>query len=147
LWLALFVAVPVFQSYDFQMDNRSGSLNGVWIRAWVGLVAGLVFAGCATGQRTDWQARMGQYSYDDSVKEYGPPLRKESTTDGTTVAEWLLHRGQVYSTPTPAFGMGYWGRWGWAGGGAVSMNSTPDHYLQLQFGPDGQLTKWKRVYK
>ena len=129
------------------MLNQCGSPKGVWIRALLGLVVLVVFVGCATTQRTDWPARIGQYSYDDSVKEYGPPLRKESTTDGTTVAEWLLHRGQVYSTPTPTFGMGYWGRWGWAGGGAVSVNSTPDHYLLLQFGPDGRLSKWKRVYK
>lgn len=129
------------------MENRCGSAGVTWIRALLGLLLALVFCGCATNQRTDWPARMGQYSYDDSVKEYGPPLRKESTSDGTMVAEWLLHRGQVYSTPTPAFGMGYWGRWGWGGGGAVSVNSTPDHYLQLQFGPDGRLTKWKRVYK
>jgi hypothetical protein len=129
------------------MEHRCGSPPGAWIRALLGLLVGLALVGCATGSRTDWPSRVGHYSYDDSVKEYGPPLRKESTTDGTVVAEWLLNRGQVYSTPTPAFGLGYWGRWGWAGGGAVSVNSTPDHYLQLQFGPDGRLTTWKRVYK
>jgi hypothetical protein len=129
------------------MEELRSYSRGMWFRAMLGLLLGCLAGGCATTSRTDWPARIGQYSYDDSVKEYGPPLRKESTTDGTVVAEWLMHRGQVYSTPTPAFGMAYWGQWGWSGGGAVSVNSTPDQYLQLQFGPDGRLTTWKRVYK
>lgn len=109
-----------------------------WCLVWM-------LAGCATSGRVDWASRVGNYTYDDSVKEYGPPLRKETTTDGTQVVEWLLQNGQVYSTPAAGFGMGYWGRWGW--GGAVNVNSTPDLYLQLQFGPDGRLRTWKRLHK
>lgn len=105
----------------------------------------VMVAGCATSGRVDWASRVGNYTYDDSVKEFGPPLRKETTTDGTQVAEWLLQKGQVYSTPAAGFGMGYWGRWGW--GGAVNVTSTPDLYLQLQFGPDGRLRTWKRLHK
>jgi hypothetical protein len=69
----------------------------VWFLAWI-------VAGCATSGRVDWPSRVGSYTYDDSVKEFGPPLRKETTSDGTQVAEWLLQNGQVYSTPAPGFG-------------------------------------------
>lgn len=117
------------------------------IRLFLGLWVAWICSGCVNRNGIDWPARVGNYSYDDAVKEYGPPLRKETTSDGTLVGEWLLHQGQVYSTPTPGFGGGYWGRWGWGGGGAVSVNSTPDHYLHLQFGPDGRLRVWKLLYK
>lgn len=118
------------------------------------LLAAVLASGCASGSGpAEWQKRVGQMTYDEAVREYGPPDKKESLTDGSMVAEWLTHRGQVYSTPAPVWGgWGGWGGWGWRGrwyGGAMGMdvNSTPDRYLRLQFGADGRLKEWKRLYK
>ncbi len=115
---------------------------------WVGLAAVLVLlAGCAHTPKTDWNQRVGQYRYDDAVKEFGPPDKKETTTDGTLVTEWLLEKGSVYSTPAPGWGMGGgWRRsWGWNSG--MEVHSTPDSVLRLQFGPDGRLQIWKQYFK
>ena len=127
------------------MKSTRIALGGVIARWLAACCLAWMVAGCATSGRVDWPSRIGNYTYDESVKEYGPPLRKETTTDGTQVVEWLLQKGQVYSTPAAGFGMGYWGRWGW--GGTVNGNSTPDLYRQRQFGPDGRLRTWKRLHK
>lgn len=114
------------------------------------LTAGLA-AGCASGQsKADWQKRVGQMTYEEAVKEFGPPDKKELLSDGSTVVEWLTNRGQIYSTPAP--GWGAWGGYGWRGRwyGApmgVDVNSTPDRFLRLEFGPDGRLKEFKRLYK
>lgn len=124
-------------------------MNARWLRGAM-LVTALVFwwgtvAGCATKQKAQWEDRVGNYRYDDAVKEFGPPDKKETTGDGTLVTEWTLHHRQVYTTPGVGMGWGWPGRWGWGGG--YDINSTPEVALQLHFGPDGRLLTWKRVYK
>lgn len=114
-----------------------------WILLWV-LAAAMV--GCASRGRPNWQSRIGTYTLDDGIKEFGPPAARDKTSDGVVVVEWLIQKGLVYSTPAPAWMGGGWGRWMW-GTSAVDINSTPDEYLRLQFGPDGRLAAWKRVYK
>lgn len=113
---------------------------------WVGclaLVAALFAGACATKPKVDWPKRVGLYSYDEAVKEYGPPDKKEITSDGITVAEWVLQRGALYATPGPGWGMGgrRYGPWGW--NGAADIHSTPDVCLRLQFGTDSRLQSWK----
>ena len=115
---------------------------------WVGLMMLILgSAGCATTPKRDWAQMVGRYTYDEAVKEYGPPDKKETTTDGTVVTEWTLRRGSVYSTPGPGWGMGGgWRRpWGW--GAAMDVHSTPDSILRLQFEPDGRLKNWKEYFK
>lgn len=113
------------------------------------VVAATLFGGaCATRPKVDWAKRVGLYGYDEAVKEYGPPDKKETTSDGVTVVEWVLQRGQVYGTPSPVWGMGYYrryGPWGWSG--AADIHSTPDSILRLQFGPDSRLQSWKQYSK
>ncbi|HTI70592.1 MAG TPA: hypothetical protein VMF06_11540 [Candidatus Limnocylindria bacterium] len=94
-------------------------------------------AGCQSYGDADWKSLVGHYSFDEAVKELGPPGNKETLTDGTVVAEWLTSKGRVHGSTS----YGMW-RSGW-----INLDSGPDYYLQLQFGPDHQLSSYKRVLK
>lgn len=101
---------------------------------------GLLFlAGCASGP--DWNQRIGHYSYDDAVREFGPPTGKETLTDGTLVADWLMASGRVVSTP----GAGMYRRRFWSLGSEV--HTTPEVHLVLMFGADKRLTNARQIYK
>lgn len=104
----------------------------------------LLLAGCAN--RVDWDGRVGTYTYDDAVKEWGPPDKSAVTSDGTTVAEWLLSRGRVRPVGPPV-----WPRIGPYGGfypaAGTDYISTPDFFLRLTFGPDKKLQAAKRLNK
>ena len=110
------------------------------------LLAGLL-AGCASVDRVNWKARVGTYSYDDAVKEFGPPDKKETLSDGTIVSEWILERAQLGPGPGFGWGGGYgWGRYGRPYRGSVWVESQgfPEQLLRLQFGADGKLREEKR---
>src|SRR5208282_3567728 len=67
------------------------------------IISAFLLAGCVT-PRIDWVARVGNYTYDQAVMEFGPPDKSAKLSDGTTVAEWLTQRGQVVVAPGPYFG-------------------------------------------
>jgi len=100
-------------------------------------------AGCTTN-KTDWNARVGTYTYDQVVVEMGPPTKQAKLTDGTLVAEWETQRGYAQ---TSYVGGGYYGRSGYYGGYAPMPVTTmsPTYFLRLTFAPDGKLQSWKRV--
>jgi hypothetical protein len=107
------------------------------------LLAVLV-TGCATPQ-INWQARVGVYSYDQAITDYGPPDKSARLTDGTTVAEWMIRRGEVIVTPGPFYyGPGYW-----YGPVAPMYNRAyfPATFLRLTFGADGKLKAEKTFAK
>ena len=56
-------------------------------------------------QRIDWAARVGNYTYDQAVMDFGPPDKSAKLTNGTVVADWLTQRGYV----TTYSSFGYWG--------------------------------------
>ena len=105
------------------------------------LFAALAFAGCATGPKIDWAARVGHYTYDQAVLELGPPDKVAKLNNGVIVANWITHHGYTYNT-----------------GGAVAYGAypgtvivpgytqgySPTYYLRLTFGTDGNLTEWKK---
>jgi len=113
------------------------------MRALIGLaLATLVLAGCAT-HKIDWATRVGAYTFDQAVLEFGPPDKQARLTDGTTVAEWLASRGQH--------------RW-YAGPGyhpygcgpcfpTYVDTDPPDRFLRLTFDANGQLQAWKKYYR
>jgi hypothetical protein len=120
-------------------------LSGVIVGGTV--LALLVFAGCAT-HRIDWQARVGNYSYDQAVMEFGPPDKHAKLEDGTIVAEWLTSRGfttQTYSSS----GYGYYpSRYsGPMVPGYVETTYYPGYFLRLTFTPDAKLRAWKKFAK
>ncbi len=105
------------------------------------LLAVLVFAGCATGPKIDWAARVGNFTYDQAVLELGPPDKSAKLTSGVIVANWITHQGYAYTTGgavafgnypgtviVPSYGQSY----------------APTYYLRLTFGADGKLTGWKK---
>lgn len=48
--------------------------------------------GCAS-QRIDWASRVGGYTRDDAIREFGPPEKSATLSDGSMVADWLETRG------------------------------------------------------
>ena len=97
--------------------------------------------GCASTPKPDWDQRIGSFTFDEAVRELGPPVASTRLTDGSTVAEWFLKHG-----PQLSFGVGT-GMYG--GGGAVGVGQTVSappkgHYLRLTFGPDGKLQSWEK---
>jgi hypothetical protein len=106
-------------------------------------LAGLVLAGCVTTSKTDWPARVGNYTYDQAVAELGPPDKYTTLTDGTVVADWLTRHAQTVGAPEP-----YLLPPGTYFGPLTPMYSettVPDQYLRLTFGPDGKLKSWKET--
>ena len=93
--------------------------------------------GCATA-KVNWAARVGSYTYDQAVREYGPPDRSAELSDKTKVCEWLLQRGFPIESPV------YAGRGRWARGYGYST-AGPDWFLRLTFAPDGKLTESKEL--
>jgi len=95
----------------------------------------VIIGGCATKPKIDWNARIGNYTFDDAVREMGPPDKSAKLSDGTLVCEWLIMKG--YSRGHYAYFPGslpyYW-----------TDPPSPDRFLRLVFSPDGKLTEWKK---
>ena len=114
-------------------------------------LAGLLLAvlvmfnlGCASTPKPDWNSRIGNYTFDDAVRELGPPVSSTKLQDGTTVAEWFLKYGAQMS-----FGFGT-STYGGGAGVVVGQSITPPpkaHYLRLIFGPDGKLQSWEKFQR
>ena len=105
------------------------------------LLAAFVFAGCATGPKIDWASRVGHYTYDQAVLEFGPPDKVAKLDNGIIVANWVTHQGYAYTT-SGAVAYGYY-----PGGGiapSYTQGFSPTYYLRLTFGADGKLTEWKK---
>ena len=111
------------------------------LESWFGRVAWailfwLFFASCATTPKIDWTARVGNYTYDQAVTDFGPPDKSANLTDGTVVAEWLTQRGYSHGS--------FYGMRGWWVNHYEAVQS-PDWFLRLIFAPGGKLASVKRV--
>ncbi len=53
----------------------------------------LFLAACNT---TNWNQRIGIYSYNDALREHGPPNQSERMNNGSTVHSWELARGAAW---------------------------------------------------
>lgn len=101
------------------------------------LLAALIILGCA--HEIDWSSRVGVYTFDQAVTEFGPPDKQAKLSDGQLVAEWV-HR---YYGGGPVVGAGYYGYPGAAG----VMETGPVYYestLRLTFGTNDVLTAWSK---
>jgi hypothetical protein len=105
------------------------------------LLAALVFAGCATGPKIDWAARVGNYTYNQAVLEFGPPDKIAKLDNGVIVANWITHQGYAYST---GGAVAYGNYPGTLIVPAYNQSYSPTYYLRLTFGADGKLTAWKK---
>ncbi len=98
----------------------------------------LGIAGCSTAPKVNWNSRVGTYTYDDAIKELGPPDKSAQLTDKTTIADWLLDRGGPRASYQS--GYGYWLL-------PIDAPPAPDYYLRLTFDKDNKLTAWKKLFK
>ncbi len=125
--------------------------NGSPIITWFfrGLVSALLVAGvgaCAT-KGPQWDSRVGTATYDELIREMGPPDKSASLTDGTVVAEWMVARGRTFvqDDPMPR----YYRRGGpyvlWPS--STDVTTTPDQMVRLTFGTNQVLQSWKKVYR
>lgn len=102
------------------------------------IVAVAVLAGCVSKPAIDWETRIGESTYDDVVRELGPPEKETTLSDGSRVGDWLVGRGPV-STSFHTFPDGRTTH-------GIS-HQFPDRLIRLTFGQDGRLSAWKRVYR
>ena len=110
----------------------------VWSVAWLLLLLVLMLnPGCASTPKADWNQRVGNFTFDDAVRELGPPVSSTKLSDGSTVAEWFLKAGSSMSF---GFGTGI----GPIGFGQTVTPPPKSHYLRLIFGPDGMLQHWEK---
>lgn len=111
--------------------------------------------GCATP--INWQARVGVYTYNQAVMDYGPPMSVTKLNDGSTVVEWMTDRSQMVVTPGPYYSGPYycgppyrsypWGVYYGPSRPAYSTTYFPARFLRLEFGADGKLKGWKEFTK
>jgi hypothetical protein len=104
-------------------------------------VLALLLAGCATKPQTDWNSRVGNFTYDQAVVELGPPVAETKLSDGRRVGDWVIGR-----SGSTGFSVGF-GSFGRHTGVGVSQGfgSGPrEKILRLTFGADGNLGEWKR---
>jgi hypothetical protein len=94
----------------------------------------------------NWQARVGVYTYNQAVMDYGPPMSVTTLNDGSTVVEWMTERSAVVVTPGPYFygPYGYGPSYPWGG---YSTSYFPARFVRLEFGHDGKLKAWKEFTK
>jgi len=114
----------------------------------------IFLAGCASNRPTvNWDARVGNYTYDDAVRELGQPDKTVQLSDTSKVAEWQIRSEgeRVISSGPTGPGMGdpggqlyaepFWGK-----SEVVQVYpSSPDagKWLRLTFNADGHLLAWK----
>ena len=108
----------------------------------LGFMATFVF-GCATN-KIDWASRVGSYTYDQAVVEFGPPDKQATLKDGSSVVEWLTRRGYAYRYPAYGYYPGYYYGPFYP---AYSEGYAPDVFLRLTFDAESRLTAWKKFYR
>ena len=109
-------------------------------RLFRGVVLAILIVGCAT-TRVDWNARIGNFTFDQAVAELGPPDKSAKLSDGKAVVEWVT-RHYNGSTVAVGTGLGY----GFGGVGYV-QNVGPNTYetsLRLTFTTNNVLADWKK---
>ena len=101
--------------------------------------AAILFAGCAT-HRIDWKARVGNYTFDQAITEFGPPDKQAKLSDGKLVAEWIT---RYSGGGIVAVGTGYYRYPGSVG----FVQTTPSYYeskLRLTFTTNHTLAAWSK---
>ena len=107
------------------------------------VLATALITGCKTTKPIDWNSRVGTYTFDQAVTDFGPPDKQTTLSDGKLVAQWITHRngGSSFSVGTGFYtgGVG-------VGVGQTTGSAYPDRILTLTFGADGKLVAWSKNY-
>ncbi len=100
---------------------------------------------CKSTPPVDWSSRVGTYTYDQAVTDFGPPDKQAKLDDGKTVAEWITHRSGGSGL---SFGTGFFSGGGGSGMGVGVGQSigtgSGDKVLKLTFGSDNKLAAWSK---
>lgn len=102
-------------------------------------IMAILLSGCAT-HRIDWNARVGNYTFDQAVLEFGPPDKQAHLSDGKLVAEWI---SRYYNSSSVAVGTGFYGY----PGGVGFVQTTPiysERKMQLIFATNDVLAAWSK---
>ena len=105
------------------------------------LLAVLAVANPGCASKPDWNQRVGTFTFDDAVRELGPPVSSSPLSDGSTVAEWFLKYGAQMSF---GFGSSMYGPSGGVGAGQTVSTPPKAHFLRLTFNPEGKLQRWEK---
>ena len=97
--------------------------------------------GCASTPPIDWNSRVGHYTYDQAVAEFGTPSRQAKLSDGESVYKWSA-KPNVAPMNT---GMSYYGSAGFTGS-QTPGSGVGDQTLQLTFDTNGVLTAWSQKH-
>jgi len=103
-------------------------------------VTAMLFAGCAT-HRIDWNGRVGHYTLDQAIVDFGPPDKQARLSDGKLVAEWITRHSSGSSVMV---GTGFYSR---HTGFGMMQSTGPSYYedkLRLTFTPDNVLAGWSK---
>ena len=129
---------------NLRLADRFSLVGIVSTFATVGLL--ILISGCRT-PKIDWNARVGVYTYDQAVLDFGPPDKQAQLDDGVVVAEWLTQRGYSQAYVVPVLYPGYCGPYYAPAYGSIVDTSSPSTYLRLIFSSDHKLQGWKTFYK
>jgi hypothetical protein len=97
-------------------------------------------AGCATKPATDWNTRVGHYTYNEALTDFGMPNRQARLIDGKVQSSWFI---QAPVTPRVNSGMSYYGSQGFAAGQTPGAGLNAE-MLQLTFDTNGVLSAWSK---
>jgi hypothetical protein len=113
-----------------------------WLVGWLAVL--FLLAGChTTSPLVDWDRRIGHYSYDLALADLGVPVRSTTLNNGSIVADWLAQSGKIGADEE----IGYETEPFLESPFPNGTPPTPNTYLRLTFGPDQQLTGWKRYHQ
>jgi hypothetical protein len=119
--------------------------------AWLLIIVIILLAGaCASGSKinvsdAEWKDRIGTYTYEQALTEFGPPNVVGESGEGKT-AEWVIRQSLATSF---SFGLGR-GSYGvnTATGVGVGTTVSPPpsgEYLHLRFDKSGKLAEWTKT--
>ena len=106
------------------------------------LLAITLVTGCTTTKPVDWNSRVGHYTYNQAISEFGLPNRQTKLSDGKVESKWFV---QPPVGPRFNSGMSYYGSNGF-GAGQTPGSGYNDQMLQLTFGTNGTLIEWSKNY-
>jgi|SRR5208283_742974 len=98
--------------------------------------------GCATPPPVDWDSRVGHYTYNQALSEFGLPNRQSRLSDGKVMYKWFI---QPPVAPHFNSGMSYYGSTGFGAGQAIGSGLN-NQMLQLTFDINGTLIAWSKNY-
>ena len=98
-------------------------------------------AGCTTTRTVDWNSRVGHYTYNQALSDFGLPNRQIKLSDGQVESKWFA---QPPVNPRPNSGMSFYGNTGFAANPPASGYN--DQMLQLTFDTNGVLAAWSKNY-